>query len=102
MGASLGAGLTHAEALPGAAGTAARTPLMAGLIENPGAVGSVASTVAGAASSALGAGAAPLSSLGSLGAAAGGSSQAGLVSSAAPEDDGYQDADDQDPGRRTV
>jgi hypothetical protein len=69
-GGPVGAGLMRAEALPGAAGTAARTPLMAQLIDNPalagtsGTIGTTAPAVANAASSALGAGTAPLSSLG--------------------------------------
>jgi hypothetical protein len=101
-GASLGAGLAHGEALPGAAGTAARTPLMAGLIENPGVVGSTAPSVANAASSALGAGTAPLSSMGSGGAAAGGSSKAGLASAIGPDQDQSEDSGEQNPGQRTL
>lgn len=105
-GATLGAGLAHAETLPGAAGTSARTPLMAQFIENTGAVGSAAPNMAGAASSALGAGTAPLSSLGSGGAATGGGANAGLASSISSDQDDKQDAPDQDdtedPGQRTL
>jgi hypothetical protein len=56
-GGPVGAGLMRAEALPGAAGTAARTPLMAQLIDNPalggtsGTIGTTAPAVANAASS---------------------------------------------------
>jgi PE family len=100
-GATLGAGLARAEALPGAAGTSARTPLMAGLIE-PGVVGSTAPSVANAASSALGTGTAPLSSMGGAGAAAGGSSKAGLASSIEPEQDQNEDPGETYPGQRTL
>src|ERR1700761_7320661 len=100
-GATLGAGLAHAETLSGAAGTSARTPLMAQFIETPGALGSAAPTVAGAASSALGAGTAPLSSLGTGGAAAGAGSRAGLADQVSPDQDDKQD-DKEDPGQRTL
>ena len=80
--ASVGAGLMRAETLPGAGGSAARTPLMAQLID--GAAASNSSTTvpaaANAASSAVGTGAAPLSSIGQGGAASG-SARPGLVSS---------------------
>lgn len=101
-----GAGLLRAATLPGAGGSAARTPLMANLIENTSApatalssstpvaavptpsaaVPGPATTMPGAvnaASTLLGAGTGPLSSLGSMaqGASAGGATGPGLASS---------------------
>jgi PE family len=105
-GATTGAGLVRADALPGAAGSAARTPLMAGLIDKPvvpgtGGTAGTMPAVANAASSALGAGIAPLSSLGQGGAAAGGS-RAGLASSFTEDQDdkNRDDSGNQQPGER--
>jgi PE family len=98
-GASLGAGLAHAEVLPGAAGTAARTPLMGQLIDGV-AGGGTAPAVANAASSALGAGTAPLSAMGT-GASAGGG-KAGLVSEVSPDQDQNEEPGEQQPGQRTL
>ncbi|BBX96645.1 PE domain-containing protein [Mycobacterium lacus] len=101
-GASVGAGLARAEVLPGAAGTAARTPLMAGLIEAPSSP--MAQAAANAGSSAA-SGAAPLGSMGQ-GAAGGGSSKAGLASSTTPaqdeDDDQRAGREDQQPGERVL
>jgi hypothetical protein len=104
-----GAGLAYAEALPGAAGTAARTPLMGQLIDGvvggsaaPGLANAASSApgLANAASSALGAGTAPLSAMGS-GASAGGG-KAGLVSEVSPDQDENQEPGDQQPSQRTL
>ena len=108
-GGPVGAGLMRAEALPGAAGTAARTPLLAQLIENPalggtsGTIGTAAPAVANAASSALGAGTAPVSSLGT-GASAGAGSRAGLESSVAEDQDesSRDDSGEQRPGESVL
>jgi hypothetical protein len=107
-GARMGAGLMHAETLPGAGGSAARTPLMAGLIDKPlaGGTGGAAGTmpaVANAASSALGAGTAPLSSIGQGGAAAGGA-RPGLASSLTDDQDDQNrdDSGNQQPGERLL
>ena len=109
---STGAGLLAAEALPGAAGTAARTPLMANLIG--GAVASNPATTlpaaANSASTVLGAGTAPLSSIGqftSMGGAAGGGAApvpASLTGKEESTRDGSDDeeADGQQPGEQLV
>lgn len=121
-----GGGLIRAETVPGAGGSAARTPPLADLVEgtpvvNPSptvpptspAVPSPATAIPGAANAAstlLGAGAAPLSSLGSLaqGATAGGATGPGLASpltgSLAGEHDDITRTDpgDQQPGERLV
>jgi PE family len=101
-GASVGAGLARAEALPGALGAAACTPLMTNLVE--GVAASNPSTtvpaVANAASTVLGAGTAPLSSIGQF-ASAGGAAGPGLTSGPelASSLDQNQDKDDTDkPG----
>jgi PE family protein len=106
MGASVGAGLMRAETLPGAGGSAARTPLMANLIDGV-AASNPSTTVpaaANAASTALGAATAPLSSIGSIGqgASAGGAAGPGLASSV-DQDQDENDRDnsgDQKPGER--
>jgi hypothetical protein len=116
--ASMPAGVLSAEALQGAAGTAqgaagaaARTPLMANLIE--GVAGTNPSTAvpaaANAASTVLGAGTAPLSSIGSMaqgagaGAGAAGGSAPSLASSVAgDESESDRNRDSEDPnGQQT-
>ncbi|MFW3113747.1 PPE family protein [Mycobacterium haemophilum DSM 44634] len=79
-GPTTGAGLLRAEALPGAGGSLARTPLLAELIDKP--VAPAAASGAGAGTSAAG-GAAPVGA-GSLGhgAQAGGTTRAALVAPA--------------------
>lgn len=128
LGPTGGGGLLRAEVLPGAGGSAPRTPPLADLVGR-GPVAGPAPTVpapsptvptpsptvptpgpampaAGAASTLLGAGAAPLSSLGSLaqGASAGGAAGPGLASSLAGNtDEGKRDEPgDQQPGERLV
>lgn len=121
-----GAGMLRGETLPGAGGSAARTPLLANLIEGapaptkpltpatpaagvptPGAVpaGGTSGAV-GAASSLLGAGAGPLSSLGSMaqGASAGGATGPGLASSLTEkrDKDRPDDSGNQQPGQQLV
>jgi hypothetical protein len=98
--ASVGAGLARAEALPGALGSAARTPLMANLIE--GVAASNPSTTlpaaANAASTVMRAGSAPLSSISpftSMGGAAGGSAAGVPISLTGEEESTRDDADDQ-------
>ncbi len=95
-GASLGAGLLRGEALPGAGGTFARTPLMAGLIDKPG----PAMVPAAAAGSSATGGAAPVGA-GAMGqGASGGSSRPGLAAPAPltqeREEDHEDEWDDQD------
>jgi hypothetical protein len=70
-GPSIGMGLMHSEALPGQAGTSARTSMMSALIDGPGGSTAPASAGAGAGSSAAG-GAAPMSALGQGGQSAAG------------------------------
>ncbi|MBX9641711.1 MAG: PPE family protein [Mycobacteriaceae bacterium] len=98
-GASMGAGLLRGDALPGAGGTLARTPLMTGLIDKP--VGPAMMPAAAAGESATG-GAAPVGA-GAMGQGAhsGGSSRAGLVAPGPaaqehdePEEDLWDDEDD--------
>ncbi len=101
--AGLGAALPQADVLPGAAGAAARTPLLAGLIEAPSSpMGQAAGNIANAGSS-VGSGAAPLSSMGQ---GAAGSSKAGLASAETPARDEDEDQrarqDDQQPGERVL
>ncbi len=99
---SLGPGLASAEAVSGAGGAAARTPLVAGLIE---ASSSPTAQAAANAGSSVASGAAPLTSMGQ-GASAGGASKAGLGSATAPEkdenDDGRAGPDDQQSGERVL
>lgn len=90
-GARAGAGLMRAGSLPGEAGSAARTPLMAQLLE--GASSPMASTAANAGSSAM-SGAAPVGSGMGAGTPAGGSSKAGLVSATGPADEDDKDPED--------
>lgn len=127
-GSSAGAGLLRAGTLPGADGSSPRTPLLGNLIDGAGSNPSttVPPTTApstgvpptrvpatsmpaavSAASMALGAGAAPLSSIGSIaqGAMAGGTAGPGLASSVGEEDkDQSQGAGsgEQRPGERLV
>jgi hypothetical protein len=134
----VGAGLLRAETLPGAGGSAARTPLLANLIEGapapisaapstpaaavptpaavpgpattvptPAAVPGPATTMPGAvnaASTLLGAGAGPLSSLGSMaqGASAGGATGPGLASSLTEKRDKDKPDDSGQPGQHLV
>jgi PE family len=112
-GPSVGAGLAQAETLPGALGSAARTPPLANLIE--GVAASNPSTTlpaaANAASTVLGAGSAPLSSISqfaSMGGAAGGGAAPGLATSLTgeeesnPEDSGDLQANDQQAGEQLL
>lgn len=94
-GPSVGLGLMHSEALPGAGGTSARTSMMSQLIEKPSAAAPLAS--AGAGSSATG-GAAPIGAAGP-GAGAGGAARPGLATPAAltaehHDDEPYEHDDD--------
>lgn len=136
VGPTGGGGLLRAELVPGAGGSAARTQPLANLVEGgpvagppptvPGTSPTVPTTpptvpgaspmvpgpaptmpaAAGAASTLLGAGAAPLSSLGSLaqGASAGGAAGPGLASSLTGQNDepARDDTGDQQPGQRLV
>lgn len=93
-GASVGAGLLRGEALPGAGGTFARTPLMAGLIDKA----APAMVPAAAAGSSATGGAAPVGA-GAMGqGASGGSSRPGLAAPAPltqGRDDDLQDHEDE-------
>lgn len=98
-GASVGAGLLRGDALPGAGGTLARTPLMTGLIDKP--VGPAMMPAAAAGETATG-GAAPVGA-GAMGqgAGSGGSSRPGLAAPAPlaqereeQEEDLWDDEDD--------
>lgn len=98
-GASVGAGLLRGDALPGAGGTLARTPLMTGLIDKP--VGPAMMPAAAAGESATG-GTAPVGA-GAMGQGAqgGGSSRPGLAAPAPiaqdrdeQEEDLWDDEDD--------
>jgi PE family len=112
-GPSAGAGLAQAEVLPGALGSAARTPLMANLIEGVAAA-NPSTTLPGAANAAatvLGAGSAPLSSisqLASMGGAAGSGAAPGLATSLTgeeesnPEGSGDQETNDQQTGEQLL
>jgi len=112
-GAGAAAGLLRSETLPGAGGSASRTPLLANLIEG-GPVANPTPTVPGspttipaavsAASTVLGAGAAPLSSIGSMaqGASAGGAAGPGLASSVAEDRDEGADAGDEAAGEQLL
>ena len=119
-GTDVGAGLLRGETLPGAGGSAPRTPLLANLIDGagattptttapaaaPGAVAAAVPGAAGAASTVLGAATATLSSLGSLGqgAAAGGAAGPSLASSLIENQDESKrdEAADRQPGDRLV
>jgi len=111
--ASVGAGLAHAETLPGALGSAARTPLMANLIEGVAAANpsTTIPAAANAASTLLGVGTAPLSAIGSIGqggAAAGGAAGPAVASSLTGDDQSTRDdsdgqqSDDQQPGEQLL
>jgi PE family len=100
LAASAPAGLLSAEALPGAAGTAARTPLMANLIEGVAAANPSATlpAAANAASTVMSAGSAPLSSLSqltSMGGAAGGAATGVPTSLTSEEESKRDDSDNQ-------
>ncbi|WP_279386739.1 PE family protein [Mycobacterium uberis] len=82
-GVNTGTGVMRTEAL-----SVARMPLISQFVDNPVIGGTTAPMVANAASSALGTGAAPLSSTG-RGRQAGASSKPGLVSSVAQDQDDY-------------
>jgi hypothetical protein len=104
-GPSAGAGLAQAEVLPGAFGSAARTPLMANLIE--GVAASNPSTTlpaaANAATTVLGGGTAPLSSISqftSMGGAAGGAAAGVPASLTGEEGSTGDDSDDQQTNDR--
>jgi hypothetical protein len=106
LGANAAAGLLRSATLPGAAGSAARTPLLANLLSgvaaaNPSAMmpaaGTVASAVpaaAGAVSTVVGVAGGPLSTIGSIaqGASAGGAAGPALASSVSgQQDEGERD-----------
>lgn len=103
-GASVGAGLLRGEALPGAGGTSARTPLMTALIDKPIGPAVMPATAAGEPATAVGepatGGAAPVCAGGSVihGAQGGGSRNTGLAAStSAPQErdeDLWDDGDD--------
>jgi len=104
-GPSMGLGMMHAESLPGAGGSAARTAMMSGLIDKPGqAIAPAGAGGAGAGSSAMG-GAAPMGAMGAgAQSGAGAGARAGLVAAApfaADQDQdhdeaAHEDLDDQD------
>jgi len=109
-GAYVAPGLLGAETLPGAAGSAARTPLLANLIEGVAASNppTTVPAAANAASTVLGAGTAPLSSIGqvtSMAGAAGGGAAA-VPTSLTGEEESTRDesdhADDQQPGEQLL
>jgi len=94
-GPSVGMGLMHAEALPGAGGSSARTALMTQLIDKPAQMAGPAA--AGAGSSAVG-GAAPMGMMGA-GSAGGGGARPGLAAPALAAQDHADDVhDDLDDG----
>jgi PPE-repeat protein len=96
-GPSVGLGLMHAESLPGAAGSDARTSLMSQLIDKPSPTVGPAAAGAGAGSSAMG-GAAPMGMMGAR-AQSGAGARAGLAAPALlahDQDDYPDDLDDQD------
>jgi hypothetical protein len=110
LGPATGAGLLRAEAVPGAAGTPARTPAMANLVE--GAVAPTPSPPTGAAglsgftnaaSTVLSAGSAPLSTLSSLGSSLGSVGQGGATAGGAtgPALASSLTSDESDPDRET-
>ncbi len=86
-GPSVGMGLMHAEALPGAGGASARTSMMSQLIDKP--AQAISAAGAGAGSSAVG-GAAPMGMAGA-GAAGAGGARAGLAAPALPAQDHHHD-----------
>lgn len=105
--------LLRAEAVPGAAGTPARTPAMANLIEGavaptPATPGVSMPTALSAASTLLGAGSTPLSTLSSLGSSLGsvgqggaGGATAGAAGGAGPALASSLTGAENDPGRET-
>lgn len=97
-GASVGSGLLRAEALPGAGGSLARTPLMSQLIEKP--VGPALAPAGASAGASAAGGAAPVGGAMGQGAQSGGSTRPGLTAPAPlsqeREDDHEQDWDDED------
>ncbi|MCV7425668.1 PE family protein [Mycobacterium montefiorense] len=109
LGPSTGARLLRAEAVPGVAGTPARTPAMANLIAGavsptPSTGGASMPAVTNAASTLLGAGSAPLSTLSSLGSAGqggvGGATAGGAAAGGAgPALASSLTGDENDPGR---
>jgi hypothetical protein len=105
-GQSVGAGLLRSDLLPGAGGSAARTALMANLIDGvaPSTPSTTASPAASAASTLLGAASGPLGAIGSVGqgASAGGAVRPGLASSLAEDKDKSEPEDpaDQQPGEQ--
>ena len=115
LGPSTGSRLLRAEAVPGVAGTPTRTPAMANLIEGavaptPSTAGASMPTVANAASTLLGAGSAPLSTLSSLGSSLGSVGQGGAggataggaaAGGAGPALASSLTGDEDDPGRET-
>ncbi|MGV0644008.1 PPE family protein [Mycolicibacterium sp. XJ879] len=97
-GASVGAGLVRAASLPGAGGTAARTPLMANLIGEtkpvavaPGAAAGTSGT--GVAPVGAGGGMGPMGAMGQRG-TSGGSKQGLTAPSVLPQDLGEEEDDD--------
>jgi hypothetical protein len=113
-GPGAAAGLMRSETLPGAGGSASRTPLLANLIEGvpvtnpaPTVPGTPATTIpaaVSAASTVLGAGAAPLSSIGSMaqGASAGGTAGPGLASSVDEDRSDGEDRGNEAPGEQLL
>ncbi|MGV0849243.1 PPE family protein [Mycolicibacterium phlei] len=96
-GPAAGAGLVRAASLPGAAGTMARTPLMAGLIGQT----TTSAAATGAAAGASGAGVAPVGGPGGMGPAglgqrgtSGGSKQGLKAPQVLPQDLGEDEEDD--------
>ena len=110
-GANVAAGPMQAETLLGAAGSVARTPLLINSVEGV-ATSNPSTTVpaaTNAASTMLGAGTAPMSSIGqfsSMGGAAGGGAAAGVPTSLTGEEESTRDesdhADDQQPGEQLL
>jgi PPE-repeat protein len=97
-GPSVGLGLMHAESLPGAGGSDARTSLMAQLIDKPAQLAAPAAVGAGAGSSAVG-GAAPMGMMGAGAPSAGGlrPGLAGPALLAEPQNlSDHEDFDDED------
>ena len=110
-GANVAAGPMQAETLLGAAGSVARTPLLINSVEGV-ATSNPSTTVpaaTNAASTMLGAGTAPMSSIGqvtSMGGAAGGGAAAGVPTSLTGEEESTRDesdhADDQQTGEQLL
>ncbi|RAV08226.1 PPE family protein [Mycolicibacterium sp. GF69] len=97
-GATSGAGLVRAASLPGAGGTLARTPLMAGLIGSPSAVSPTPGAAAGGSGGGLapvgaGGGAGPMAHMGQRG-SSGGSRQGLTAPRVLPQDLGEDEDDD--------